>query len=106
MPIRTAAPRDAVRVRIEFLHSCDHTQTCPHSSLRIVFMRLGIAKVDEQAIAEILRNVPLQTLDHRGACGLVGADDLTAGLRVELARQGRGVHQIAEQHRELTALGI
>ncbi len=35
----------------------------------IVFMRLGIAKVDQDAIAEVLRNVPIQALDHCGACG-------------------------------------
>ena len=93
-------------VRIEFLHGCDHAQTGPYSPLRIVFMRLRIAKVDEQAITEILCNVPLQALDHHGACGLVGTNNLTQVFGVELACQDRGVHQIAEQHSQLTALGF
>ena len=33
-----------------------------HGALGIIFMRLGIAKIDEQAIAEILRDMPLEAL--------------------------------------------
>jgi hypothetical protein len=67
---------------------------------------LRIAKVDQQAITEVLCNAPLQALDHRGARGLVGADDLAQVFGVKLARQDRGVHQITEQHGELTTLRV
>jgi hypothetical protein len=44
---------NAVRVLqagIQRLQGCDHPQTALDSALRIVFMRLGIAKVDEEPI--------------------------------------------------------
>ena len=89
---------------VEGLHGRHHAKTRPHSPLGAVFMRLGIAKVDQQPIAEVLRNVPLQGLDHRGTRRLVGADDLAQVFGVELACQDCRVHQITEQHGELPAL--
>ena len=37
----------------------------------IVLMRLGIAKIDQQAIAEILGNMPLETLNDLGTGRMV-----------------------------------
>jgi hypothetical protein len=53
-------------------------------------MRLRIAKVDEQTVAEILRDVPVKTLDDRSAGGLVGLDYLTQVFRIQLPRESGG----------------
>jgi hypothetical protein len=50
---------------------------------------LGIAEIDEQTIAEILGDVPLEAGDYLGAGLLIGPYHLTPLLGVELARQRR-----------------
>ena len=52
-------------------------------------MRLGIAKVDQQAIAEILGDMALKALDDRGTGGLIGPHHLPQVFRVELAGEAR-----------------
>src|SRR5437016_3169990 len=48
----------------------------------------------------------LEALDDLGTGGLIGSDHLPEVFRVETAGEGRGIHQVAEQHGELTALGV
>jgi hypothetical protein len=43
-----------------------------HRSLRIVFMRLWVAKVDQQTIPEVLGDMPLVALKHPGRRLLIG----------------------------------
>jgi hypothetical protein len=78
----------------------------PHRALRVVFVRLRVAEIDEQAIAEVLGDIPLEAGDHFGAGVLIGPHDLAPLLRVELAGEDGGVHQVTEQHRELAAFGF
>jgi hypothetical protein len=68
-------------------------------------MGLGIAKVDQEAIPEILGNMPLKALDDLSASILVGAHYLTVILRVEPPGERGRIDQITEQHRELPAFG-
>jgi hypothetical protein len=69
-------------------------------------MRLGIAKVDQQPIAQILSNMALEAGDHLGARLLIGPDHFAPVFRVELAGEHGGVHQVTEQHRQLAAFGL
>jgi hypothetical protein len=69
-------------------------------------VRQGIAEVDQQAVAEILRDMPLKAANHLGASRLIGSHHLTQFLWVELASERRRVHQITKQHRELAAFGF
>ncbi len=50
--------------------------------------------------------MPVKALDDGGAGGLVGADHRAQIFWVELPGEGGGVRQVAEQHRELAALGV
>ena len=52
-------------------------------------MRLRIAKIDQQAIAEILRDMPRKVLDDLGTGGLVGAHHLPQIFRIELRWRAR-----------------
>jgi hypothetical protein len=64
-------------------------------------VRQGIAEVDEQAIAEILGDMPVKAGDHLGTGVLIGPHHFAQVFRVKLAGQGGRVHQITEQHGEL-----
>ena len=54
--------------------SCPRASSIPSPArtarCAIIFVGLGVPEVDEQAIAEILRNIPVKTSDHLGARGL------------------------------------
>src|SRR5215471_1633366 len=69
-------------------------------------MRLRIAKVDQQPITQILRNVAVKALDHLRTGGLIGLDYLPQVFWVELTGEDGRIHQIAEQDGELTALSV
>jgi hypothetical protein len=88
------------------VHSLDHPQSSPHRAQGVIFMGLGVAKVDQEAIAQILRNVSLKAPNHLGADGLVGADHLTPVFWIELPGQRRRAHQVAKQHGQLSAFGL
>jgi hypothetical protein len=77
-----------------------------HGALRIVFVRLGIAKVDQQTITEVLGNMPLEAGDHFGAGVLIGPHYLAQLFRVELAGECGRVHQVTKQHGELAAFRV
>ena len=107
MPRRTASgPPPLFQAGIELRHRFHDPQPRPHRPLGIIFMGLGIAEVDQQAIAEILGDIPVIAGDHLGAGLLIGPHDLAPVFRVELAGEHGRVHQIAEQHGELAAFGL
>ena len=87
-------------------HGFDHAQAGSHGPLRVIFMRQGVAKVDEQAIAEILGDMPLKTGDDLGAGVLIGTHHLAQVFRVELAGEHGRIHQVTEQHGELQTFRI
>ena len=91
---------------IELPQGLDDAQPGPHRPLRVILMRQGVAEVDQQAIAEILRDMPLKAGDHLGAGVLIGPHHLAEVFRVELTGEGGRVHQVTEQHRELAAFGV
>ena len=91
---------------IELAQGLDHPQPGPHRPLGVIFVRQGIAEVDQQAIAEILGDMPLKAGDHLGAGVLIGPHHLAQVFRVELAGERGRVHQVTEQHGELAAFGV
>jgi hypothetical protein len=69
-------------------------------------MRCRIAKIDQQPIAEVLGDMALIVLDDLGCGLLVGTHHGAQVLRIELARELCGTHQVTEQHRKLSPFGI
>jgi len=86
---------------VELPQGLHHPQSGPHGPLGIIFVRQGIPEVDEQAIAEIWRNMPIKTGNHLGTGRLIGPHHLAQLFRVELAGEGGRIHQVAEHHSEL-----
>src|SRR5215468_2317306 len=90
----------------EVAHGSQHSQTRPYSSLRIVFMRVGIAEIDEETIPEQLGDVPIVALDNLGTHLLIGTDDFPVLFGVEVAGELGRVHQVAEHHSQLPSLSF
>jgi len=83
-----------------------HPQSGPHGALGVIFVGQGVAEVDQQAIAQILRDMPLKTGDDLGAGLLIRPHHLAPLLGVELTSKHGRVYQFTEQDRELTAFGL
>src|SRR5215831_13903368 len=66
-------------------------------------MREGIAKINQQPIAQVLLHMPLKTLDYFATNSLITSYHLTCILQIQALRQYGGVHQITQEHCELTA---
>ena len=81
-------------------------QASVHGAPGIVFMGRGVAKIDEEPIAEILGDVARVGLDDLGSGFLVGVDHGAQVFGVELAGELGGAHQVTEQHRELPAFRL
>src|SRR5262249_5887167 len=99
----TAFPRQA---STQLAQGLDHPQPSTYGALGVVFMGQRVAEVDQQAIAEILRDMALEAGDHLGTGRLIGPHDLAQVFRIELTRQARRVHQVTKQHRELAAFSL
>jgi hypothetical protein len=103
---RHAYPITWLHMGIEWCHGLDNGQAGMHGAHGSVFVRLWPAKVEQQAIAEVLRHVAIKRLYGRYHSLLVGAHHAAVVFRVELLRQLCGIDEIAEQHRHLPAFGI
>ena len=69
---------------IEVSHRIKNSQTSPYSSLGVIFMSVGIAKVHQEPIPQELRNVPVIALDDLSTDFLVRTDHFPVVFRVEL----------------------
>jgi hypothetical protein len=96
----------AHQTRIEVAQGVDHAEPGADGALSVVLMRLGIAKVDQQAVAQVLGDIAVKAADHLGARLLIGPDHLPPVFGIEVRGEGGRVHQITKQHRELPALGL
>jgi hypothetical protein len=91
---------------IQWPHGLHDAEPGPHGPLRIIFVRQGVAEVDEQAIAQILRDMPVKTGNHLDARRLIGAHDLPELFGVKLRRERGRADEVTEQHRELAAFRL
>jgi hypothetical protein len=92
-----------LQARIQSRHSVHNLQTGVDRPQCIVFMGLGIAKVDQQAIAEILGDMPFVALDNSSGGRLIGTHHLAQVFGIELVGEDSRVHQVAEHHGQLSA---
>ncbi len=67
-------------------------------------MRLGIAEIGQQPIAEMLCDMTLMTFDGARTGILKRGEQVTVLLGIELLRKLGRCHEIAEHHREPAAL--
>src|SRR2546425_10421074 len=71
-PLRlTTHPLLLLQTGIELAQGLYNAQSGPHRPLGIIFVRQGIAEIDQQAIAEILGDMPVIEGNHLGAGRLI-----------------------------------
>ena len=102
MPIRTfqrllyGEPADRV----------DHRQRGADRPLGVILVRLGIAKIDQYAVAHILGDKTAKAANGVVDTAMVGADDLAQILGIEARGQWRRADQVAEHHGQLPPLRV
>ena len=74
-----------------------------HGPHGIVFVRGGEAEVDQQTVAEVLRDVAVVLADHVARDALVVNDNLAKLFGIQTPGEGSGVHEVAEQHGDVAA---
>ena len=100
---------DAVLAVERVVHGTERRQDFeprPDRTLSVVLVRLRVAEVDEQPVAQVLRDVTLVALDDRGGGFLIGAHDSAQILGVEALGEIGRAHQVAEHDCELPSLGV
>jgi hypothetical protein len=91
---------------IQLPHGLQHPQPGSHGALGIVLVRLGVAEVDQQAVAQILGDMALVAGNHFGTGLLIGPHHLAEVFWVELAGEHGRVNQVTEQDGELAPFGV
>src|SRR5512145_616156 len=92
--------------RMQVVHRSEDTKPSADRSLGIVLMRLRIAKIDQQTIAQELGDVPVIPANHLRTGGVIRSDYAPILFGDELAGELRGVHEVTEHHRELPTFSI
>ena len=90
---------------IQVSHGIEDTQTCPYCALGVIFMCLGIPKIDEESIPKELSDVSFIASNYPYRW-LGRHERLPVVFRVELGGELGGIDQVSEQHRELTAFSV
>ena len=73
---------------IERRHGVGHLQPGSYSPLRIIFMGLGIPKVDQESVPEVLGDVSIKALHDLSTGRLIRPNDLPQIFRIQLTGQG------------------
>jgi hypothetical protein len=72
----------------------------------VIFVGGRIAEIHEETIAEVLRDMAIEALDHGAGGLLIGSDEFAQIFRVEPARQACRVGEVTEHDSDLTTLGL
>jgi hypothetical protein len=85
-PKGDADTTSALQVRVEFFEACENPETGTNGPVGIILMGGRITEIDEDAVAEILRDMPIEVLDYGARDLLVGLDQFAQILWIEPAR--------------------
>jgi len=92
-----------LQLAVELRQRRDDLQPGLHRVLRRVWVRLREAEVGQDAVAQVLRDVPVQRVEDLSAELLVDEHHLAHVLRVQLLRHGRRVADVAKHHHDRAA---
>ena len=68
-------------------------------------MRSRVAEIDQDSIAHVLGDKPIEPGDHLGGGTVIRGDDLAQILGIESSRERSRANEVAEHHGELATLG-
>jgi hypothetical protein len=91
---------------MELSHGLHDPQPGPYRPLGVIFVRQGVAEVDQEPIAEVLSNVAIEAGDHLPASALIGPHQLAQLLGIKAFSEGGRTHEVAKHHRQLATLGL
>jgi hypothetical protein len=83
----------------------DDRKPSSHCALGVVLVRLRIAEIGKHSVAHVLGDDAPIALDQVRAALVISPDDLAHILGIEPSRHRCRTYEIAEHHRQLTALG-
>jgi hypothetical protein len=96
----------SLEMGIQVSHGSKDIQACPYCSVCVIFMSVGIAKIDEETISEQLSDMSIVTLDNVGTHPLICTHHIPVLFGVELGGETSGIDQVTEHDRELTTFGF
>src|SRR5262245_27106773 len=91
---------------IQGSYRLDDSQPCMNSSMCVIFVSQGIAKIDQETIAKILGDVTLIALNHPSTGGLIGTNHVPVVFGIKLAGELGGVHEVTKHDGKLTAFSF
>ena len=94
-----------IEPRVQRREPVQHLQARVHGSPRVVFVRDGVAEVDEQAVAEVLGDVALEFVNGLTGGVLISANEFDELFGIETIGERGRADEVAEHHRQLTAVG-
>jgi len=89
---------------VEIYDRIQNREARARSPLGIIVMRSGPTEISHDPVAEILRDVAVETRDRFGGCAMIPRDGLAPLLGVELSRDRGRADDVAEQHRQMPPL--
>src|SRR5207245_2159195 len=105
-PLRQPPPVGRVDSVVQLSHRVEKGEPPAHRPLGVVLVRLGVAEVDEQAVAQVLRDMAAKAGHGLGGSALVLRGDLPPVLGVELPGDGGRADEVAEEDGELPPLAL
>src|SRR5215472_269226 len=93
-------------MRCELRNRLDKIEAGANRALSIMFMRLGVAEIGENAVSPVLGDEATMVLNQFGAAAVIGSNDASEVLGVEPSRHRRRTHQVAKHDGELAAFGL
>ena len=89
--------------QLNLSHSRNRIETCPYGPLSLVFESLRPAKINQQAIAEILRHMPTVTRDAARYGILIGPHDLAKIFGIEATGELGRTDEVTKHDGELSS---
>src|SRR6266850_6650202 len=96
----------SLQTGIQVFHGIEDTQARSYRSLGVIFMRLGIAKIDQETVAQELSGVSFIALDDFSTDFLVCAYHVPIVFGIEFAGEFGGIDEITEHYRELPSFRV
>src|SRR5262245_18722810 len=97
-------PREMGQTRAQRLAGGKEAQACQYCTVRIVFVGLRVAKIDEDCSTDLRGDLPLQGGDNLATGLLPGLDDVVPVFRIAVSFQAQGVYQDTRHDGDLAAL--
>ena len=95
-----------IGMRSQAFHRMQCCQTRPDGPIAIILVSLRVAEIDQDSVAQVLRNMTVKSACGVGDGLLERLDDFAIVLGIKSPGKGGRTYQVAEHHRQLPAFGL